>query len=106
MKVEIDPKETTRAQAFSLWMTSPMPMVTPTKTFNIGKATKASKKREERLSRLLRKTIASLLLSILFGLLGFFSLMVTWLAYPVFAVFALIGAFMYGKFTEARKGRK
>jgi hypothetical protein len=68
--------------------------------------TKASKKREERLSRLLRKTIASLLLSTAFGLLGLFSLMVTWLAYPVFAVFALIGAFMYGKFTEARKGRK
>ena len=68
--------------------------------------TKASKKREERLSRLLRKTIASLLLSIVFGLLGFFNLMVMWLAYPVFAVFALIGAFMYGKFTEARKGRK
>lgn len=68
--------------------------------------TKASKKREERLSRLLRKTIASFLVSIVFGLLGFFSLMVTWLAYPVFAVFALIGAFTYGKFTEARKGRK
>lgn len=68
--------------------------------------TNASKKREERLSRLLRKTIASLLLSIAFGLLGLLSLMVKWLAYPVFAVFALIGAFMYGKFTEARKGRK
>ena len=68
--------------------------------------TNASKKREERLSRLFRKTIESLLLSIVFGLLGLFSLMVTWLAYPVFAVFALIGAFMYGKFTEARKGRK
>ena len=68
--------------------------------------TKASKKREERLSRLLRKTIASLLLSIAFGLLGFLGLMVTWLAYPLFAVFALIGAFMYGKFVEAKKGRK
>lgn len=67
---------------------------------------KASKKLEERLSRLLRKTIASLLLSIAFGLLGFFGLMVTWLAYPVFAVFALISAFMYGKFAEAKKGRK
>lgn len=68
--------------------------------------TNASKKREERLSRLLRKTIASLLLSIAFGLLGLLSLMVKWLAYPVFAVFALIGAFTYGKLTEARKGRK
>jgi fatty acid desaturase len=68
--------------------------------------TKASKKREERLSRLLRKTITSLLLSAVFGLLGYFNLMVIWLAYPVFAVFALAGAFMYGKFVEAKKGRK
>ena len=53
MKVEIDPKETTRSEAFSLWMTSPMPMVTLTKTFNIGKALKASKKRGIRLNALL-----------------------------------------------------
>ncbi len=26
MKIEVDPQETTRAEAFSLWMTSPMPM--------------------------------------------------------------------------------
>ena len=44
MKREIDPKETTRENAFSLWMTSPMPMVTLTKTFNVGKAIKASRK--------------------------------------------------------------
>ena len=53
MKVEIDPKDTTRAQAFSLWMTSPMPMVTLTKTFNIGKALKASKKRGIKFNALL-----------------------------------------------------
>ena len=28
MKQEIDPKDTSRAQAFELWMKSPMPMVT------------------------------------------------------------------------------
>ena len=28
MKQEIDPKDTRRAQAFELWMKSPMPMVT------------------------------------------------------------------------------
>ena len=28
MKQEISPKETSRAQAFELWMSSPMPMVT------------------------------------------------------------------------------
>ena len=44
MKVEIDPKDSTRANAFSLWMTSPMPMVTLTKTFNVGALLKASKK--------------------------------------------------------------
>ena len=43
MKVEIDPKDSTRANAFSLWMTSPMPMVTLTKTFNVSNVLKASK---------------------------------------------------------------
>ena len=44
MKQEINPQETPRANAFSLWMTSPMPMVTLTKTFNVGALLKASKK--------------------------------------------------------------
>ena len=35
MKQELDPKETTRAKAFRLWMNSPMPMVTLTKTFDV-----------------------------------------------------------------------
>lgn len=35
MKQEVNPKDTTRAQAFDLWMTSPMPMVTLTKTFDV-----------------------------------------------------------------------
>ena len=35
MKQAIDPQETNRAQAFDLWMTSPMPMVTLTKTFDV-----------------------------------------------------------------------
>ncbi len=33
MKKEINPKETSRAAAFELWMSSPMQMVTLTKTF-------------------------------------------------------------------------
>jgi hypothetical protein len=45
MKTEVNPQETTRAEAFQMWMTSPMPMVTLTKTFNVGKLVKASKKR-------------------------------------------------------------
>ena len=53
MKVEIDPKETTRAEAFSLWMTSPMPMVTLTKTFNVTRVLKASKRRGIKFNALL-----------------------------------------------------
>ena len=36
MKQEINPKDTNRAQAFELWMKSPMPMVTLTKTFDVS----------------------------------------------------------------------
>ena len=50
---EIDPKETSRASAFELWMTSPMPMVTLTKTFNISRLLKASKKKGLKLNMLL-----------------------------------------------------
>lgn len=35
MRIEINPKETTRAQAFELWMSSPMPMVTLVKTLDV-----------------------------------------------------------------------
>lgn len=44
MKTQVNPQDTTRAEAFQMWMTSPMPMVTLTKTFNVGKLVKASKK--------------------------------------------------------------
>lgn len=44
MKREIDPQKTSRASAFELWMTSPMPMVTLTKTFDVSRVLKASKK--------------------------------------------------------------
>jgi chloramphenicol O-acetyltransferase type A len=44
MKTEVNTRETTRAEAFDLWMTSPMPMVTLTKTFNISKLLKTSKR--------------------------------------------------------------
>ena len=53
MKREISPEESTRAAAFSLWMTSPMPMVTLTKTFNVGKAIKTSRKQGIRFNALL-----------------------------------------------------
>ena len=53
MKTEVNPQETTRAEAFSLWMTSPMPMVTLTKTLNVTKVLKASKRRGIKFNALL-----------------------------------------------------
>lgn len=41
---EIDPKETTRAYAFEMWMKAPMPMVTFIKTLNVAKAVRACKR--------------------------------------------------------------
>lgn len=44
MKTEVNPKDTTRAEAFEMWMTSPMPMVTLTKTFDVSNLLKAGRK--------------------------------------------------------------
>ena len=44
MKREINPQESNRAEAFSLWMSSPMPMVTLVKTFDVIRLVKVSKK--------------------------------------------------------------
>ena len=44
MKAEILPQESNRAGAFSMWMSSPMPMVTLVKTLDISRLVKASKK--------------------------------------------------------------
>ena len=43
MKTEVNPKDTARAEAFEMWMTSPMPMVTLTKTFDVSRLLKASR---------------------------------------------------------------
>ena len=53
MKTEINPQETSRAAAFSLWITSPMPMVTLTKTFNVTNLLKASKRQGIKFNTLL-----------------------------------------------------
>ncbi len=45
MKQEINPKDTNRAIAFELWMKSPMPMVTLTKTFDVTRLCKVSSRR-------------------------------------------------------------
>ena len=44
MKREIDPQESNRAEAFSMWMSSPMPMVTLVKTLDVTRLVKVSKK--------------------------------------------------------------
>ena len=44
MKTEIQPQESSRAKAFELWMTSPMPMVTLVKTLDVSRLVKASKR--------------------------------------------------------------
>ena len=44
MKQEINPKDTSRAVAFELWMKSPMPMVTLTKTFDVTRLYKVSRR--------------------------------------------------------------
>ena len=44
MKRELNPQESIRANAFSMWMSSPMPMVTLVKTFDVTRLVKASKK--------------------------------------------------------------
>ena len=53
MKQELNPKETNRAMAFKLWMKSPMPMVTLTKTFDITQLQKVSRQRDIKFNILL-----------------------------------------------------
>jgi chloramphenicol O-acetyltransferase type A len=44
MKREINPQESNRAEAFTMWMSSPMPMVTLVKTLDVTRLVKVSKK--------------------------------------------------------------
>ena len=44
MKTEINPQETSRAEAFELWMSSPQPMVTLVKTFDVSRIIKVSRR--------------------------------------------------------------
>ena len=53
MKQKIDPKNTSRAQAFELRMKSPMPMVTLTKTFDVTQLRKVSRRRGVKFNMLL-----------------------------------------------------
>ena len=53
MKQEINPKDTNRAVAFELWMKSPMPMVTLTKTFDVTRLYQVGRRRGLRFNMLL-----------------------------------------------------
>jgi len=53
MKTEINPENTKRAAAFKLWMTSPMPMVTLTKTFDITHIERYSRRKGLKLNMLM-----------------------------------------------------
>jgi len=44
MKQEINPQESIRAEAFSMWMSSPMPMVTLLKTYDVSHLVKVSRR--------------------------------------------------------------
>lgn len=53
MKIEVNPKDTPRAEAFDLWMLSPMPMVTLTKTLNVTHLQKVAQRRNIKFNALL-----------------------------------------------------
>ena len=53
MKKEINPKETSRAQAYELWMNAPNPMVTFFKTIDVTRIVRVSKKRGLKFNMLL-----------------------------------------------------
>lgn len=50
---EINPKETTRAYAFEMWMKAPMPMVTLIKTLDVSHILKISRKRNVKFNMLM-----------------------------------------------------
>ena len=53
MKQVVNPKDTSRAKAFELWMSSPMPMVTLTKTLDVTRIYRMSRQRSLKLNMLL-----------------------------------------------------
>ena len=53
MKQEVNPKETSRAQAFELWMKSPVPMVTLMKTFDVTRLRRVCKRKGMKFNMLL-----------------------------------------------------
>ena len=56
---EINPKETTRAYAFEMWMNAPMPMVTFFKTLDVSRLVKISRKKGLKFNMLMCYCIGS-----------------------------------------------
>ena len=53
MKREINPQKSNRADAFRMWMSSPMPMVTLVRTLDVSRLVKVSKKIEMKFTMLM-----------------------------------------------------
>ncbi len=53
MKTEIQPQDSNRAEAFRLWMSSPMPMVTLVKTMDVCRLVKISRKSDIKFTTLM-----------------------------------------------------
>ena len=64
IKQEINPKDTNRALAFELWIKSPMPMVTLTKTIDVTRLYKVSRQRGLKFNMLLCWSIGNAALRI------------------------------------------
>ena len=64
MAKEIQPKETTRAAAYELWMKAPNPMVTFFKTFNVTNLIKVSKRKNLKFNMLLDYCIGKAAVSV------------------------------------------
>ena len=64
MAREIDPKDTTRAMAFELWMKAPNPMVTIFKTLDVTNLVKVSKKKRLKFNLLMDYCIGKAAVSV------------------------------------------
>ena len=64
MAREIDPKDTTRAMAFELWMKAPNPMVTFFKTLDITNLVKVSRKKKLKFNMLMDYCIGKAAVSV------------------------------------------
>ena len=53
MPVEVDPRETSRASAYELWLRAPNPMVTLFKTMDVTELKRTSRKRNLKFNMLM-----------------------------------------------------